>query len=51
MFKIKNGCKLELKAPETMKLCGGTKKLIDKTKIGENVPSLEVVEVVSFSPM
>ena len=51
MFKVKNGCKLELKSPETTKLCGGTKKLIDKTKMGENAPSLEVVEVVSFSPM
>ena len=28
-----------------MKLFGSTKKLIDKTKNGENVPSLEVVEV------
>ena len=32
--------------PETMKLFGSTKKLIGKTKNGENVPSLEVVEVV-----
>ena len=46
MFKIKDGHKLELQAPETMKLFGSTKKLIDKTKNGENVPSLEVVEVV-----
>ena len=29
-----------------MKLFGSTKKLIDKTKNRENVPSLEVVEVV-----
>ena len=29
-----------------MKLFGSTKKLIDKTKNGENLPSLEVVEVV-----
>ena len=29
-----------------MKLFDRTKKLIDKTKNGENVPSLEVVEVV-----
>ena len=28
-----------------MKLSGSTKKLIEKTKNGENVPSLEVVEV------
>ena len=31
---------------ETMKLFGSTKKLIDKTKNRENIPSLEVVEVV-----
>ena len=29
-----------------MKLLGSTKKLIDKTKNGENIPSLEVAEVV-----
>ena len=29
-----------------MKLFGSIKKLIDKTKNGENVPSLEVVEIV-----
>ena len=29
--------------PKTMKLFGSTKKLINKTKNGENVPSLEVV--------
>ena len=29
-----------------MKLFGSTKKLIDKTRNGENVPSLEVVKVV-----
>ena len=31
---------------ETMKLFGTTKELIDKTKYGENMPPLEVVEVV-----
>ena len=46
MFKIKDGYKLELQTPETMKLFGSTKKLIGKTKNGENVPSLEVVEVL-----
>ena len=46
VFKIKDGYKLELQTPETMKLFGSTKKLIDKTKNGEKVPSLEVVEVV-----
>ena len=46
VFKIKDGYKLELQMPETMKLFGSTEKLIDKTKNGEKVPSLEVVEVV-----
>ena len=46
MFRIKDGYKLELRTPETKKLLGSTKKLIDKTKNGENVPSLEVVEAV-----
>ena len=46
VFKIKDGYKLELETPETMKLFGSTKNVIDKTKNGENVPSLEVVEIV-----
>ena len=46
VLKIKDEYKLELQTPGTMKLFGRTKKLIDKTKNGENVPSLEVVEVV-----
>ena len=46
VFRIKDGYKLELKTPETMKLLGSTKKLIDKTKNGDNVLSLEVLEVV-----
>ena len=46
MFKIKDRYKLELQTPETMKLFDSTKKLIQKTKNGENVSSLEVVEVV-----
>ena len=45
MFKIKDGYKLELQTPETMKLLGSTQNL-DKTENGENVPSLEVFEVV-----
>ena len=32
VFEIKDGYKVELKTPETMKLFGSTKKLIDKTK-------------------
>ena len=46
VFKIKNGYKLSLQRPKTMKLFGNTKKLIDKTKNGENLASLEVVQVV-----
>ena len=42
-IKIKE--KLELQTPETMKLLGSTKKLIDKAKNRENAPSLELVEV------
>ena len=34
--------------PEIIKLFGSTKKLIDKTKNEEYVPSLEVIEVVLF---
>ena len=32
--------------PETMRLLGRTKKVVDKDKNGENVPKLESVEVV-----
>ena len=46
VFKMKHECKLELQMPETMKLFGSTKNVIDKTKNGEKVASLEVVEVV-----
>ena len=46
VFKIKNGYKLELLTPETMKLLGSTKKVVDKDKNSENVPKLESVEVV-----
>ena len=45
VFKIKDGYKLELPIPETMKLFGSKIKLIGKTKNGENIPSHEVVEV------
>ena len=44
MFEIKDGYKVELQTPETVKLFGSTKKLTGKTKNRENVPSLEVVE-------
>ena len=45
-FKIKNGYYLELLTPETMKLLGSTNSKITKDKNGENVPQLEVVELV-----
>ena len=45
-FKIKNGYYLELLRPETMKLLGSTESKITKDKNGENVPHLEVVELV-----
>ena len=45
-FKIKSGYYLELLTPETVKLLGSTKSKITKDKSGENVPHLEVVEVV-----
>ena len=44
MFKIKDGCKLELQTPEAVKLFCSIKKLIDKMKDEEKVPS-------SFSPV
>ena len=45
-FKIKNGYRLELWTPETMKLLGNTKNKITKDKNGENVPHLGIIEVV-----
>ena len=46
MFEIKDGYKLELQMPESMKLFGSTKKINRQNKAGENVPSVEVVKVV-----
>ena len=46
IFKIKNGCYLELLTPDTMKLLGSTESKITKDKNGENVPHLEIVELV-----
>ena len=43
---MKTGYKLELLSPETMKLLGRTKKVVDKDKDGEHVPKLESVKVV-----
>ena len=46
-FKIKNGYYLQVLTPETMKLLGSTeKKIITKDKNGENVPHLDIVELV-----
>ena len=45
-FKIKDGYSLELLAPEIMKLHGSTKNKISEDKNGENVPHLEITEVV-----
>ena len=45
-FNIKEGCKLELLSPETMKLLGRTKKYVDQNKDGEDVSKWESAEVV-----
>ena len=45
-FKIKDGYILELLTPEIMKLLGSTENKITKDKNGENVPHLEIIEVV-----
>ena len=45
-FKIKNGYSLELLTKETMKLLGSTENKITTDKNGENVPHLEITEVV-----
>ena len=45
-FKIENGYYLELLTPEKMKLLGSTESKITGEKYGENVPHLEVVELV-----
>ena len=46
-FEIKSGHYLELLTPETMKLIGSAENEINKDKNGENVPHLEIVEIVS----
>ena len=45
-FKTKNGYSFELLTPEAMKLLGSTENKITKDKNGENVPHLEITEVV-----
>ena len=46
LFEIKNKYCLELVTPETIKLLGSTESKITKDKNGENVPHLEIVEIV-----
>ena len=45
-MRIKTGYYLELSMPETMNLFGSSKSKITKDKKGENVPHLEITEVV-----
>ena len=45
-FKIKNRYSLELLISKTMKLLGSTENEITKDKNGENMPHLEITEVV-----
>ena len=45
-FKVKKGYSLELLTPETMKLLESTKNKIIKDKSGENLPHLEITDVV-----
>ena len=45
-FRKKTGCYLKLLIPETMKLFGSTKSKITKDKNGENVPQLDITEVI-----
>ena len=45
-FRIKKGYYLELLIPETMKLLESTKNKVTKDENGENVPNLEITEVV-----
>ena len=45
-FKIKDGYSIKLLTPETMKLLGSTKNKITDDKNDENVPHLEITEVV-----
>ena len=45
-FQIKKGYYLEILTPETMKLLGSTESKITKDKNGENVPHLEIAELI-----
>ena len=43
MLNVKDGYRLKLQTPKNIKLFGSTKKIIDKSQNGENVPRLKVV--------
>ena len=45
-FKIKTGYYLELLTPKPIKLFGSNKSKINKDKNDENVPNLEIAEVI-----
>ena len=45
-FKTETGYNLELLTPETMKLLGSIKSKIIKDENGDNVPHLEITEVI-----
>ena len=45
-FKIKTGHYLKLLKPETIKLLGSNKSKVTKDKNGENVPNLEITEIL-----
>ena len=46
VFKMKAGYYLELLTPETMKLLRSNKSKITENENGENLPYLEIIEVV-----
>ena len=46
IFKIKTGYYLKLLTPKTMNLLGSTKNKITNDENGENMPHLEITEVV-----
>ena len=45
---MKDGYSLELLTPETTKLLGSTKNKITKDEKRENVPHLEITEVLKY---
>ena len=45
-FKIKSGCSHDLLIQEIMKSLGSTESTITKDKNGENVPHIEITEIV-----